>query len=683
MNLLSSHPILRLTIPLATGIFLSDIFLRSRLCLQAHGIALTLLLGFLIYLLRTKSYRYRWLFGGVLYTFLLITGSLVTQLKWKQTDSHWPDYQVYKGFVLEPPEIKAKTVSCLLETQRRKVLLHIVRDSASLSLKTGDEMLYCAKIRRPKNAGNPYEFDYAEWLLRQGVSGTGYVVSGKWEKLPSRHGLSLKQHALVFRQRIVELFRSWHYEDGDFAVLSALTIGYKEALTDELREDFAVAGISHVLAISGLHVGILWALLTFLFRPLDKRSGGRIVKWALITSILWGYAFIAGLAASIVRAVTMCMLIELGHIRNNSISHLNILAVTAFFMLLYNPFYLFDVSFQLSFMAVLFILLFYRPLFNLLQVKNRLLRYFWGVICLSVTAQWGIVPLVMHYFSNFSVYFLFTNLIVAPLIPVIMYLAAAALAFFPIPLLSDLFVLGLKYAIRLLTGTAEWVSGLPYSSVSSVFYTSFGTVVLYLLIVSVFVYMVDRKRLLFIRFLGAVFMASSFLLLQRGVDGDAKRTLVFYHMRNCPAIHLIERDGSSYLVVGSSGMQKDRFRYIAKSYWRRRHLLPPQAITANYRDENIWTVDGLISWHGKLIGRIDDDYWKNKETDYPLDLDILYLCKGFEEDMVSLRKLFDAKQIVLDASMNEYRRKRLKSECIELNLPVFDIAEKGSFQIYL
>ena len=99
----------------------------------------------------------------------LITGSLVTQLKWKQTDSHWPDYQVYKGFVLEPPEIKAKTVSCLLETQRRKVLLHIVRDSASLSLKTGDEMLYCAKIRRPKNAGNPYEFDYAEWLLRQRV----------------------------------------------------------------------------------------------------------------------------------------------------------------------------------------------------------------------------------------------------------------------------------------------------------------------------------------------------------------------------------------------------------------------------------------------------------------------------------------------------------------------------------
>ena len=100
---------------------------------------------------------------------------------------------------------------------------------------------------RPKNAGNSYEFDYAEWLLRQGVSGTGYVVFGKWEKLLSRHGLSLKQHVLVFRQRIVELFRSWHYEDGDFAVLSALTIGYKEALTDKFTN--AVSPASKTLPI--------------------------------------------------------------------------------------------------------------------------------------------------------------------------------------------------------------------------------------------------------------------------------------------------------------------------------------------------------------------------------------------------------------------------------------------------
>lgn len=503
MNDLRSYPILRLTIPLIAGIFFTDTFFPVSGTI-VFGVGILCLFFILLFLIKNQEYSLRWLFGAVLYVFFFLLGGILTQLKWKQVLPNWnEESQFYRGTILEMPKEKAKTISCLLLLDRQKALVYVRKDSLSMSLKMGDELLFYAKIHRPENFK---EFDYAKWLLRQGISGTGFVETGKW-KVTGRHALSLKQKSLLLRAKVIDLFRNWQFEEKDFAVLSALTVGYKEELTDELRNDFSVAGISHVLAISGLHVGILWGLLVLLLRPLKRSMGGKIIKWVLITSVLWIYAFIAGLAASIVRAVIMCMLVELGHIRSNKVSSLNILSVAAFFMLIYNPFYLFDVSFQLSFMAVLSILIFYHPMFDILHSHNSALRYAWGICSVSFAAQLGAAPLVMTYFSNFSVYFLLSNLIVAPLIPLIMYLAVSSLLFSP-------FIFCLKYAIHFLNGVAEWVSGLPYASFALHVKPS-GVIVLYLIIVGTFLFIRYQRRRDFIHWLAVLLVGSSYILFER------------------------------------------------------------------------------------------------------------------------------------------------------------------------
>ncbi|WP_442628449.1 ComEC/Rec2 family competence protein [Phocaeicola sp.] len=503
MNDLRSYPILRLTIPLIAGIFFTDTFFPVT-GTMVFRVAAWCLFILLLFLIKTQEYKLRWLFGTVLYIFLFLLGGMLVQLKWKQISPNWNgNSQIYKGTVLEIPKKKAKTVSCLLLLNKQKVLMYIRKDSLSISLKMGDELLFYSKIHRPENFD---EFDYAQWLLRQGISGTGFVETGKW-KVTGQQSLSFKQKSLLLRAKVIDLFRNWRFEEKDFSVLSALTVGYKEELTDELRHDFSVAGISHVLAISGLHVGILWGLLTLLLRPLKRSTGGRIIKWILITSVLWIYAFIAGLAASIVRAVIMCMLVELGHIRSSKFSSLNVLSAAAFFMLIYNPFYLFDVSFQLSFMAVLSIFMFYRPMFNILHSHHSVVRYVWGVCCVSFAAQLGTAPLVMTYFSNFSVYFLLSNLIVAPLIPIIMYLAVGSLLFSP-------FIFCLRHAIHFLNNVAEWVSCLPYASFVLHVKPS-GVIVLYLIIMGTFLFIRYRRRRDFIHWLATLLIGSSYMLFER------------------------------------------------------------------------------------------------------------------------------------------------------------------------
>ena len=190
------------------------------------------------------------------------------------------------------------------------------------------------------------------------------------------------------------------------------------------------------------------------------------MRWLFVTIVLWGFAFVVGLEASVVRAVVMCMLIELGRLVGARPMSVNTLAVAAFFMLLYHPFYLFDVGFQLSFMAVLAILLFYPLIFRCFTFKNRIARFVWGTIAVSVSAQVGTLPLVMYYFSNVSVCFLLPNLIASILLPLIVYVSVLLFLTSPIPALQVWVVKLLDGLVLVLNRVAEWFGGLPFATFS-------------------------------------------------------------------------------------------------------------------------------------------------------------------------------------------------------------------------
>lgn len=213
-----------------------------------------------------------------------------------------------------------------------------------------------------------------------------------------------------FQQLLIEDLDRLRLTNEEKSVLATLTIGYRQAMNRDVRRRFSATGVSHILAVSGLHVGIVCGFLFLLLQPLSRRPWGRKIRYLLATLLLWGYVWVTGMAASAIRAGIMLSVYLIGQVLRRPTDRYNTVAAAAFCMLVYDPFYLFDIGFQLSFLAVFFILFFQPRLEQLIIVKNPLLATPWKWITVSLAAQVGTSFLCLYYFQRFSWVFLLTNL---------------------------------------------------------------------------------------------------------------------------------------------------------------------------------------------------------------------------------------------------------------------------------
>lgn len=458
---MKTYPIFRLTIFMAAGILFANTFWTGIGVVQL--VCLLVLLLVMGFLLKTPSYSARWLFGVGASCFMFLVGVIGTGFAWKKVKVDWnPERNVYVGVILEPLLEKPRTYQCRVATNGKEVLIYLPKDSLSASLVVGDKLLFYTCLDAPRNKEEFQTFDYATYLYHDGVSGTAFVAADAWKKISGIKVDSWKIQALQIRERILRKYEEWGIESAQLPVLSALTLGYQGELDKETRETYSVAGIAHVLALSGMHIGVIWFLLNGLFRWLLKNRL-KYLKGIAVVAMLWIFAFVVGLEASVVRAVVMCMLMEISHLAGVRHLSMNTLSIAAFLMLLYRPFYLFDVGFQLSFVAVASILFFYPLINGCLNVQNRIGKWTWGVMSVSLAAQLGTAPLVMYYFSNFSVYFLFTNLIASIIVPFIIYGTVGMMLLSGMPGLHGYVVKAVDESVGWLNGIAEWTSGLPYA----------------------------------------------------------------------------------------------------------------------------------------------------------------------------------------------------------------------------
>ncbi len=252
--------------------------------------------------------------------------------------------------------------------------------------------------------------------------------------------------------------------DGDeFGMLSALTLGYKDALAPELRESFSTTGAMHVLAVSGLHVGIIFVVFGFLFSFMDRWRLGKRLKPIVIIFLLWCYAFITGLSPSVLRSSVMFSCMVLSGVFGRKSNTYNNIFLSAFFLLFFNPNLLFDIGFQLSYSAVLAIVYFQPKIAGLIYVKNRWLRWAWELAAVSLAAQLGTAPFSVFYFHQFPNYFLLSNFVVIPAATLILYAAVALFVFSPVPYVNVAVAFVLKWILKIMYACIVWIEHLPYS----------------------------------------------------------------------------------------------------------------------------------------------------------------------------------------------------------------------------
>ena len=294
-----------------------------------------------------------------------------------------------------------------------KILVHIPLSVNGTGV--GDEILVytdSGAIYQTRKARNPYAFDYRSYLQRQNIYREINLKNQAFRIDSTRH--NLYQSVEKIRQNIKNYLASGGLSPRELAFANTILLGERHEISQETYRDFQSAGTMHILAISGLHVGILLVFLNLLLYPLKRFS---LFLFLLATiGFLWFYALLSGFSPSVVRAVLMFSLLQTGfHIKRQNNTY-NIVFITAFLMLLYKPDYLFQVGFQMSFLAVLSILSFLPFLRKLFHSKYKLLQWWLDLFSVSLSAQLGILPVSLYYFHQFPLYFWLANLLVVPLL---------------------------------------------------------------------------------------------------------------------------------------------------------------------------------------------------------------------------------------------------------------------------
>jgi len=439
----------------------------------------------IIFLLRRFP---RWQTVGI-YCIVLMIGMIWSNFWQNNINTQWSENAIKQDIiVVSEPVVKEKIVvfDALTAQGHKKIKCRIIRDKASEHIQIGQGLQTISKVKKIHEWHNGH-FDYQRYMQCHGFSGETFVNRERWQwKTVSLTGLSLTERArlqaLCLRHRLLEHYKQWNFENEEYGVVAAMTLGDKSQLNTQLKDIYSRVGASHVLALSGLHLMIIYAVINLFIGWWRFRT----ISQVLIVFSIWVFAFLVGLSPSVMRSafmISVYAILSLGYRERMSV---NTLAFTAIIMLIINPFALYDVGFQLSFAAVLAIILL-NPLFTSLiplhtLQSHRWLNAIWGLTTVSISAQIGTAPLVAYYFGKLPTYFLLSNFIVIPLATIILYLTLACVATFWWTGAQHLLAMVLGAVLSFMNSILTFVASLPKSSVEGIQLSTLQIYLIYIVI---------------------------------------------------------------------------------------------------------------------------------------------------------------------------------------------------------
>ncbi len=432
----------------------------------------------------------------ILVSVMMLGGSLMS-IKMASLNVNLPwGKAAYRAVVTSSPKLSDKVLRCDLIVKVNgkpvKTMATIMRDYEADNLKPGDGLTFYHYLNVPRNGKNA-TFDYRTYLLNNGYVATTFIATNNWQQekadlswLPLMDRVKIK--ALRFREKLLQKYKDLGFDDQEYAVLAAMTLGQKTSMSEQLKEDYSIAGAGHVLALSGLHLSTIYLFLTLIF-------GGRkrvwyIISQVLIMSAIWAYVFIVGMSISVTRAAIMLSVYSLVSMLDRDRISLNTISLAAIIIMACNPLTAYDVGCQMSFLAVLSISLFYRPIFYIMPFKWRGIlpvKWVWGMFSVSTAAKIGVLPLIAFYFHRISCYSPLTDLIIIPLVTVILYGTVLLLLSGFFPLLQAIIGAILIYIVYLLNAFVSNVAQLPGVSIEDIDMSLTGLFVSYGVLIGVII----------------------------------------------------------------------------------------------------------------------------------------------------------------------------------------------------
>jgi competence protein ComEC len=701
MKFWNSYPLFRFLLPFVAGIIIT---IKFQLFLNPYLLFLLIILLILLTILsnRFQKYSFRWIFGSLLYLLIFVCGVASTILHTpKYHENHFPKLQkpgdVFIVRLTETPSEKPNSLrafanveylkdSSAMKNAGGKIMLYFETDSLAKSLKYGDYILFSGNPNEISPPANPHQFNYRNYLSNDGIYHQIYLRSNDWIKTAKNDANPVFKFSELARLKMLKILEINGLAGDEYAVASALLLGYTENLEPELRNQYAGAGALHILSVSGLHVGIIFVIVGFMLKFFDKIRNGRIYKFTILLLVIWLYAFITGLSPSVLRATVMFSLFAIKEVRKQQSDPYNTLAASALLLIISDPFIITKVGFQLSYAAVLGIIALYKPIYELWILKNKAGDYIWQIISVSLAAQIGTFPISVMYFHQFPSYFLPANLFVIPLSWLIMVAGIAVLFFFFWPWMAGILGILLKNLVFALNYSVGFVDGLPGAKIEGMVYYLPQVVLIYLIFIFITRSIIMKRASLVVATLvGLVLLTGSFIYERSKIL--KQKQLVIYSMRDQTAIDVFMGDKGYALADSAVFSDKKSIGFNLKN----------SRIFAGIRQMNNLVIEDLSgkpnetlnedftirNSHFMKLGKyrlalIDDDF-DEYFPEIPLKVDYLILKGNPKISISALKEKFDFDKLIFDGSNKFYSTNRWKEECEKLAIPFHDVKKDGAF----
>lgn len=541
-----------------------------------------------------------------------------------------------------------------------RVILTLYTDAISTQIIVGDRILTKASLDVVPERRNPYDFDYKNYLKQKNIIHQVKAKKGNWLKCAITEN-SIKSTVYGYRQKLIYALKE-KIEDPDvLAITLALVIGDRNYIDAGLKQNYANAGVIHILAVSGLHIGMLVFMLLFLLKPLQQFKNGKIISFFIIVLILWGYALLAGLSASVVRAVTMFSFVSLGMVFEKKNNIFYTLVTSALVLLLVHPLFLFDLGFRMSYLAVLSIVVLY-PVFNKIwSPKNKLVRYFWKLSLVSLSAQIGLLPLGLHYFHQFPGLFLISNLVVLPMLGVVLlygfvvlFAAVFNIDFKPLYQFYSWIVSCMNDFIAFVSEQDAWLF-------SQVYFSKWMMISGYLIVVCVTI-LLHKTSLKNIYRLGGVLLIFQLMLFFELYQRKNKSVLLVCDLYKKSLV--IEQQNNRVNFNGINGGVENK---QVKNY------LNASGVTL---DTVVEKIPSIFQYQQKRLLVIDSLGFYKEEN---LKGSIVLLRNSPQINLERCISYLEPRMIIADGSNYFYIKQRWKNTCSEMNIDFHDTRTQGAF----
>ncbi len=573
-------PFVRIIIPITIGIGINMFFPLS--------IGLSLVLSatsFICLCLIWYFYRlafYDFIFGIFFNLFFFFSGVLLNNChNHLNYSNHFTNFEVDYLVVelVEPSQLKQNSIKCKVsvlqtinEQQTNEVdgylVLYFEKDTSLLTKLTyGTRLLIKNNATEISGPQNPFEFNYKRYLAFNQIYRQAYLNTNNFIILEQKGGNFIQQIAYQAQAFFNTTLLKYVKSSSEIAISKALLYGYDDDIDPELIKAYSNTGTLHVLAVSGMHVGLIFWIINLILKHLDKKKNQKIIKAIISLFIIWSYSILCGLSPSILRASVMFSFVAIGSIQNKKPNIFNTLAASAFALLIYDSNMLSMVGFQLSFLAVLGIVSIQKYIKKWVVFNSYVGNEIWNIISVSIAAQLVTFPLGFLYFHQFPIYFIASNLLIIPLTTFIIF-AAIGMIFFAALAKGILFLnsvavlLGfiVKWLIHITNIIVVWLEKLPFSYITGIQISELETILIFIAVCLITYYFIDRKQYYFKYAL--VFFLLVFLV--SGVEkykNSNQKFITIYNIKQTFAMQIVDGIKSTLIADTSLLNNEDKFHF--------------------------------------------------------------------------------------------------------------------------